>query len=30
VMDAFRVFCTWEGLTAQEAVERVRDEQEVH
>jgi len=29
VMDAFRVFCTWERLTAQEAVERLRD-QEVH
>ena len=29
VMDAFRVFCTWEGLPAQEAVERLRDEQEV-
>jgi hypothetical protein len=30
VMDAFRVFCTWEGLTAAEAVERLRTEQEVH
>jgi hypothetical protein len=30
VMDAFRVFCTWEGLTAGEAVERLRNEQEVH
>ncbi len=29
VMDAFRVFCTWEGVTPQEAVERLRDEQEV-
>jgi hypothetical protein len=30
VMDTFRVFCTWEGLTAAEAVERLRTEQEVH
>jgi hypothetical protein len=30
VMDAFRVFCTWEGLTPQEAALRLRDEQEVH
>jgi hypothetical protein len=30
VMDAFRVFCTWEGLTPLEAVERLRDKQEVH
>jgi hypothetical protein len=29
LMDAFRVFCTWEGVTAQEAVERLRTEQEV-
>jgi len=29
VMDTFRVFCTWESLTPQEAVERLRD-QEVH
>jgi hypothetical protein len=29
VMDAFRVFCTWEGLTPQEAVERLRTTQEV-
>jgi hypothetical protein len=29
VMDAFRVFCTWEGLAPAEAVERLRDEQEV-
>jgi hypothetical protein len=29
VMDAFRVFCTWEGLTAPEAVERLRTVQEV-
>ena len=29
VMDAFCVFCTWEGLTPQEAIERVRDTQEV-
>lgn len=29
VMDAFRVFCTWEGLTPTEAVERLRDTQEV-
>jgi hypothetical protein len=30
VMDAFRVFCTWEGVTPQEAVERLRNPQEVH
>lgn len=29
VMDAFRVFCTWEGLTPREAVERLRAAQEV-
>jgi hypothetical protein len=29
VMDAFRVFCTWEGLTPMEAALRLRDEQEV-
>jgi hypothetical protein len=29
VMDAFRVFCMWEGVTPQEAIERLRDEQEV-
>jgi hypothetical protein len=29
VMDAFRVFCTWEGITPTQAVERLRD-QEVH
>jgi hypothetical protein len=29
VMDAFRVFCTWEGLRPQEAIERLCDEQEV-
>jgi hypothetical protein len=29
VMDAFRVFCTWEGLTPREAVERLRVAQEV-
>jgi hypothetical protein len=29
VMDAFRVFCLWEGLTPLEAVERLRNEQEV-
>jgi hypothetical protein len=29
VMDAFRVFCTWEGITPTQAIERLRD-QEVH
>jgi hypothetical protein len=29
VMDAFRVFCTWEALTPAEAVERLRNQQEV-
>ncbi len=29
VMDAFRIFCTWEGLTAAEGVERLRTTQEM-